>query len=144
LDLRHGVAIDADEPGEHDRSKKWSEEAIDASALDIENQSADQNHESRHCGHLVNVRNDGIESRKPIVVAEELLEIHALLFFGIHVVGAVLVLAGLLHRFQGLDVGLSLVVSVVALFQEEGNASSDQQNENEDEAVMDIFVHGFM
>jgi hypothetical protein len=32
----------------------------------------------------------------------------------------------------------------MALFQEEGNASTDQQNENEDEAVKDIFVHGFM
>jgi hypothetical protein len=56
----------------------------------------------------------------------------------------VLVLAGLLHRFQRLDVGLSLGVGVMALFQEKGNASSDQQNENEDETVKDIFVHGFM
>jgi hypothetical protein len=66
------------------------------------------------------------------------------LFVWVHVIGAVLVLAGLFHRFQRIDVGLGLGGGVMSFFNDNGYDSAHEKDENKDKAIENLFVHGFM
>jgi hypothetical protein len=66
------------------------------------------------------------------------------LFVRVHVIGAVLVMAGLFHRFQRIDVGLGLSGGVMPFFNDKGHDPAHEKDENEDKAIKNFFVHGFM
>jgi hypothetical protein len=55
-----------------------------------------------------------------------------------------LVMAGLLHGIEGIRVTLLLDGSVMPRFDGDGHGRANADHENKNDAVENLFVHGFM